>query len=40
VANVSQVSTIDRGRLVERAGAAPGPLMARIDEGLRLVLAL
>jgi len=40
VANVSQVSTIDRGRLAERAGTVPGPLMARVDDGLRLVLAL
>ena len=40
VANVSQVSAIDRGRLVERAGTVPGHLMARVDDGLRLVIAL
>ncbi len=40
VANVSQVTVVDRRRLVERAGAVPGQLMTRVEEGLRLVLGL
>jgi mRNA interferase MazF len=40
VANVSQVSVIDRRRLRDRVASVPGRLMQRIDEGLRLVLAL
>ena len=40
VANVSQVVTLDEDFLVERAGRVPVDRMARVDEGLRLVLAL
>ena len=40
VANVSQVTVVDRRRLVERAGAVPGKLMTRVEDGLRLVLGL
>ena len=40
VANVSQVTVADRRRLVERAGALPTRLMARVEEGLRLVMGL
>ncbi|MEZ5235655.1 MAG: hypothetical protein R2749_23600 [Acidimicrobiales bacterium] len=31
---------VDRGWLAERVGQAPRPLLAAIDEGLRLVLGL
>jgi mRNA interferase MazF len=40
VANVSQVVTIDRGFLTERAGSIRGALLHDVDAGLRLVLAL
>lgn len=40
VANVSQVLTLDRDFLAERTGRLPSRLMAAIDAGLKLVLAL
>jgi len=40
VVNVSQVLTISREFLAERAGALPVNTMNRVAEGLRLVLAL
>ncbi len=40
VANVSQLVTLDRDFLTERAGKLPTRLMATIDSGLKLVLAL
>lgn len=40
VVNVTQAVTLDRDYLVERAGQAPGRLLARIAAGLRLVLDL
>jgi mRNA interferase MazF len=40
VANVSQLTAIDRRRVREKAGQLPGALMARLDEGLKLVLGL
>lgn len=40
VANVSQVVTLDRAYLAERAGRLPAGLMARVDAGLKLVLDL
>ena len=40
VANVTQVVTLDRDFLVERAGQAPRRLLTRIAAGLRLVLDL
>lgn len=40
VANVSQVITIDRDFLTERAGTIRGALLQDVDAGLRLVLAL
>jgi mRNA interferase MazF len=40
VANVSQLAVSDRRRLVERIGALPGPVLGRLDEGLRQVLDL
>ena len=40
VANVSQVITVDRDYLLDRAGRIRGQLMKDIDSGLRLVLGL
>lgn len=40
VANVSQVSAIDKSRLEEHVGYLPVATMNAIDRGLRLVLAL
>ena len=40
VANVSQVMTVDRDFLLERAGRIRGQLLQDVDKGLRLVLAL
>lgn len=40
VANVSQVLTIDRRRLTERVRRLPPRLLAQVDNGLRLALAL
>jgi mRNA interferase MazF len=40
VVNVSQVITLDRRFLTERIGRVPAPILARVETGLRLVLAL
>ena len=40
VANVSQVVTVDRTILTERAGKVSGEVLAAVDAGLRLTLAL
>lgn len=40
VANVSQILTLDRDFLTERAGHIPSGLLHDVDAGLRLVLAL
>jgi len=40
VVNVSQLTVVDKRRLVERAGALPGRLMTQVEEGVRLVLGL
>ena len=40
VANVSQVITVDRDFLLERAGRIRGPLLKDIENGLRLILGL
>jgi mRNA interferase MazF len=40
VANVSQVITVDRDFLLERAGRIRGQLLQDVDKGLRLALAL
>ena len=40
VANVSQIVTIDRSALSERAGKLPDRQRERIDRGLRIVLEL
>ena len=40
VANVSQLATLDREALTDRAGRLPNKLMVAVDDGLRLVLGL
>ena len=40
VVNVSQVLTLDKGRLLERIGHVPGDRMAEVEEGLRRVMGL
>ena len=40
VANVTQLVTLDETYLRDRAGRIPTKLMAQVEEGLRLVLAL
>jgi mRNA interferase MazF len=40
VANVSQIITVDRDFLVERAGLIRGQILEDIDSGLRLVLGV
>ena len=40
VANVTQLLTLDEDFLTERAGKVPPRLMAQVDAGLKLVLAL
>jgi len=40
VANVTQLLTIDEDYLTDRAGQVSRRLMARVESGLRLVLAL
>ena len=40
IANVSQVVTVDRAFLTERAGRLRGRVMEAVDEGLRLALDL
>lgn len=40
VANVTQVHTVLKTQLLDRLGMLPPPVMQKIDDGLRLVLAL
>lgn len=40
VVNVSQVVTVDRAILTDKVRALPAAIMGRVDNGLRLVLAL
>ncbi len=40
VANVSQLLTVDRDWLTERVRALPAEAMRRVDDGLRMALAL
>ena len=40
VAVISQLTAIDRRRLIEIAGAAPGAVMAEVEDGIRLVLGM
>jgi len=38
--NVSHLVTIDKSILADRVGRVPFPLLAQIDDGMRLVLSL
>ncbi len=40
VVNVSQVATADKKQLLEKAGRISGRLLARVEDGVRLVLGL
>ncbi len=40
VLNISQVITVDRSILTKRVKMLPGRVLARVDEGLKLVLGL
>jgi mRNA interferase MazF len=40
VINVSQLATVDKGRLRERAGRLPDEFLAAVDRGVRQVLAV
>lgn len=40
VVNVSQLTVVDRRRLLEKVGAVPGRLLKQIEDGMRLVLGL
>ena len=40
VVNVSQVITVDKSILTEKVKSLPGAVVQRVDEGLRLALAL
>ena len=40
VVNVSQIITVDKSNLTEKVKSLSGAVVQRIDEGLRLVLAL
>ena len=40
VINVSQTATVNKTRLTQRIGRLPGPVMRRVEAGLRLLLGL
>jgi len=40
VINVSQIVTIDRGQLLNRVGALPSDILAQVERGVRVALAL
>jgi mRNA interferase MazF len=40
VVNVSQLLTVDKAFLTERAGALPHRLLVKVEDGLRLVLSI
>lgn len=40
VVNVSQILTLDKSLLTDKVGSLSGAVMNRVDDGLRLVLAL
>jgi mRNA interferase MazF len=40
VLNISQVITVDRSILTKRVKMLPGKVLARVDDGLKLVLGL
>ena len=40
VANVSQLTVLNRTRLIEKVGAIPGLLLHQVEEGIRVVLGM
>jgi len=40
VANVSQLTVVDRGRLAEKVGALSARLLTQVEDGVRQVLSL
>ena len=40
VANVSQLTVLNRSRLIEKVRAVPGLLLHQVEEGIRLVLGM
>ncbi|PID76436.1 MAG: mRNA interferase MazF2 [Deltaproteobacteria bacterium] len=40
IVNVSQIITVDKSFLIEKAGRLPMTIMSQIEEGIRLVLNL
>jgi len=40
VVNVSQLTVVDKRRLLEKAGTLSGRLMKQVEDGMRLVLGL
>ena len=40
VANVTQLTVVNRTRLVEKVGVVPGTLLRHIEEGIQLVLGM
>jgi mRNA interferase MazF len=40
VANVSQILTVDRSQMIQRIGKIPASLMAEVELGIKLALAL
>ena len=38
--NVSRLLTVDKAFLTDRAGVLPPRLLAKVDDGLRLVLSI
>ncbi len=40
VINVSQLITVDKSFLTERVGTLPNSFMAKVDDGIRLILQL
>jgi mRNA-degrading endonuclease toxin of MazEF toxin-antitoxin module len=40
VVNVSQIATVDKKRMRDKAGRISGRALARVEDGIRLVLGL
>lgn len=40
VALCHQVTTLDRGKMASRAGVLPGPLLERVEAGLKMAMSL
>ncbi|MBI3097283.1 MAG: type II toxin-antitoxin system PemK/MazF family toxin [Planctomycetes bacterium] len=40
IALCHQVTTLDRGKMANRAGVLPGPLLQRVEAGLKMAMSL